>query len=542
MPPVRKITNKLGRRVNRLLSEDWERKLHKIEKAIPINNTKVRVLIGPSFAIYPPSYTMDKSLAIALKLKGAEIIPIYCDGVQDVECNFVGGDWTKQASFEKNCSNCRKKSERLWRINSEKTLRFSSYLSDQDINHITDIVSALSFEETLGFNLNGIAYGRMAKDILVNNYLVATPSLVDNHKYLLKIHLNNLLRVSLIYERILDEKKPDRVVSNDSYYGMWALLEHHCKTREIPFYSHWPATRNRVAFAYNDAAMNLDLKASWENFLKKTLSKEDEEKVEKWLVGERGYVIDTTKLGGHEQNDPILGEIDLDKPTIVLAANVIWDLAALDKQIIFNDMIEWIAETIDWFASNNNVQLVIKPHPAETAPKIPRTNENVAKALNERGVIFPKNVFLLKPDTNVTLNTLLTDYDVRCVLVHSTTVGFECPARKIPVITSARSPYRGFGFTIDPQNKYEYFLYLSEQLSERAKLVSDEQQILAKKFIKFYQFHYYSNIGLFSGNPPDISDDFMSVLDDNDGAFTYVVNSIIQGLPINGEDRWLPET
>jgi len=537
MLPIKKIINSLGWRVNLLLKKDWENKLYRFEQSI--SNKKIsnlRVLIGPSFAIYPPSYAIDKSLTLALKLKGVEIIPIYCDSVQDIECNFIGGDWTKQNSFEKNCKNCRTTSEKLWRINSEKALRFSSYLSGDDINHITEIVSELSFEEALCFNLNGIAYGRMAKDILVNNYLVATPSLIDNHNYLLKVHLSNLLRVSLIYERILDEKKPDRVVSNDSYYGMWALLEHHCKMRSIPFYSHWPATMNRVAFAHNDAAMNLDLKASWEKFLKKPLSNENEQKVERWLVGERGYVIDTTKLGGYEQSDPILSEVDLDKPTIVLAANVIWDLAALDKQIIFNDMIEWIVETIEWFASNDNAQLVIKPHPAETAPKIPRTNENVAKALKARGVIFPKNVFLLKPDTNVTLNTLLADSDVRCVLVHSTTVGFECPARKIPVITTARSPYRGFGFTIDPQNKDEYFLHLSEQISDRARSVSDEQQTLAKKFIKFYQFHYYSDTGLFSGNPPKISDDFMSVLGDNDSAFTYVVNAIMEGLPINGED------
>lgn len=536
---------------------DWMEKLNKLEKEIKKSETKIvrkplRVLIGPSFALYPPSFALDRSLSLALRLRGVEVIPIYCDSIQHVECNYIGGEWGGKENFSKNCENCKKKSEQLWQHNPNKPIPLSRYLFSNDIDQIAAIVSVLDFDEALSFKKAGIAYGAMAKDILVNNYLVATPTLIENHEYLIKVHLQNLLMVSLAYERILDEQKPDRVVSNDSYYGMWAILEQHCKARAIPFYSHWPINMTRVAFAHNDAAMNLDFKKLWPNFSKIALTAADEEKIEKWLTGERGLVIDTTKLAGHESDEPILNTIDPHRPTLVLAANVIWDLAALNKQILFKDMIEWIIETIEWFRENKDFQLIIRPHPVETSPQIPRTRETVAAALELSGVQLPGNVFLLKSDAKVTLNELIAKFNVRGVTVHTTTVGFECPARGLPVVTTAKSPYRGFGFTIDPSSKQEYFLCLRDLLTGDRKSVPDSSRELARKFIKFYQFHYYSNIGLFVDNPSNtkmslgsplqLADNFIEILGDDEGPLGYVVNSIIEGLPINGHDRWLPQS
>jgi len=536
---------------------DWLKKLNKIEKEIKKSETKIqrkqlRVLTGPSFAIYPPSFAMDRALSLALRLKGVEVIPMYCDSIQHVECNFLGGEWGGKEHFSKNCENCKKRSEQLWQHNPNKPIPLSRYLSNADIEQIAAIVSVLGFDEALSFKKDGIEYGALAKDILVNNYLVATPALIEHHEYLIKMHLQNLLMVSLTYERILDEQKPDRVVSNDSYYGMWAILEQHCKARAIPYYSHWPVTKNRVAFAHNDAAMNLDFTKLWPNFSKIALTAADEEKIEKWLTGERGLVIDTTKLAGHESDEPVLNTIDPHRPTLVLAANVIWDLAALNKQILFKDMIEWIIETIEWFHQNKDFQLIIRPHPAETSPQIPRTRETVAAAIKLSGVQLPGNVFLLKPDAKVTFNELVAKFNVRGVAVHTTTVGFECPARGLPVVTTAKSPYRGFGFTIDPSSKQEYFLCIRDLLTGDRKSVTDSSRELARKFIKFYQFHYYSDTGLFAeslfstgsviGSLPQIADNFVDILGDDEGPFGYVVNSIIEGLPINGHDRWLPQS
>ena len=532
--------------IRKVLAPDWSKKLDKFEGKVARAEkdsapARLRVLMGPSFAIYPPSYVIDRSLSYALRLRGVEIISMYCDGVQHTECNFFGGDWGGGEQFLTNCQKCRKASRKLWQHNPRPSLPLSKYLSSEEIKQISDSVSNLSFTEALGFSRSGIRYGILAKDILVNNYLVATPELVDDHENLMRSHLANLLMVSLAYERILDEEKPDRVISNDSYYGMWAILEQHCKSRGIPYYSHWPVTKHRVAFAYNDAAMNLDFTRPWPKFAEIPLTISDQERVDKWLAGGRGLVIDTTRLTGHEFDEPELKSIDPDKPALILAANVIWDLAALNKQILFEDMVEWIIETIEWFRQHKDFQLIIRPHPAETAPGIPNTRETVATSIKLHEVELPGNVFLLRSDAKVTFNELVSGFNVRGVLVHTTTVGFECPARGMPAITTARSPYRGFGFTIDPESRADYYACLNDLLSGDPAVVTEANQDLARRFIKYYQFHYYADTGLFVGNPPQIASNFEAVLTE-DGPFEWVVDSIMQGLPINDESRWLPES
>lgn len=526
---------------------DWNQKLDKIEKKIKLPDSKIpagslRVLIGPSFAIYPPSYVLDRALSYALRLRGAEIIPIYCDSIQHTECNFYGGSWGGKERFPTNCEKCKKTSEQLWSRNPDRPLPLSKYLSNEKIDQISARVNDLTYAEALIYEQSGIKFGKLAKDILVNNYLVATPSLVDDHENLLRVHLRNLLMVSVAYERILDEQNPDRVISNDSYYGMWAILEQLCKTRGIPYYSHWPVTHHRVAFAYNDAAMNLDFTKSWDKFSEIPLTAADGERIDKWLGGERGLVINTTKLGGYEHDEPELNNIDPHKPTLVLAANVIWDLAALNKQILFQDMVEWVIETVEWFREHKGFQLILRPHPAETAPGIPKTKETVASAIKLHEVQLPENVLLLRSDAKVTLNELISRFTVRGVVVHTTTVGFECPARGMPAITTAKSPYRGFGFTIDPESRADYFSCLNDLLCGEATVVSEMAQDLARRFIKFYQFHYYTDIGLFVGNPPQIADNFTEILADDDSAFGQVVNSIMAGQAINSDSKWLPES
>lgn len=501
---------------------------------------KLRILMGPSFAIYAPSFIVDRSLYYAFKTRGTEIIPIYCDGLQHIECNYYGGPWGGGKEFSKNCLYCQRMSAQLWQEN-QNTLRLSEFVSNDEKIHTKNIVNELTYDEALNFVKDNIPFGSFAKNILVNNYLVATPSLIENYQHLLKVHLENLLLVGTAYTHILDKVKPDRVVSNDSFYGMWAILQQLCEQRKIHFYSHWPVTHERVAFAYNDAAMNLNFSKPWNEFKKIPLTANDDNRIAEWLKGKRGLIIDTTKLAGYEVDDPSLSKIEKNKNTIILAANVIWDLAALDKQIIFKDMIDWITKTIEWFNEHKAYQLIIKPHPVEVSPQIPKTTETVANGIASLNTICSSNVILLKPDTNITIHDMLSNFNIRGIAVHTSTVGYEFPAIGVPVITTGKAPYRGYGFTMDPVSPKEYFENLGYLLEREKQSISIDKQTLAKQFIKFYNFHYYAKIGVFQ-EQGEVSENLDTIIHGDENVFGYIVNSIINGLPINDTNSWIPES
>jgi hypothetical protein len=525
--------------------ENMGQELNFLEPCKNIKNS-LKILMGPSLSTYPPCFLHDRILSYTLRLRGATIIPLYCDSIQTLECNVSGGVW-KGHSFKKSCKYCSERSGLLWHNNPVKALKLSEYINDEEISEINKKFESLD-NNWADYEEGRFSFGRWAKDILVNNYVVGDYHLVPQHNELGKNHVRNLLLLKTAYRNIIRETKPDRVVTNDSYYGMWAILQKICEEKGIPFYSHWMGGRpDGWCYAYNDAAMNLDFLKPWKSFVKIPLTEAQIKKVRNWTGSRssgKGMILDTASLQAFNTDKFDFSKIDTKKPTALLPSNVIWDLAALNKQVIFSDMIDWIAQTIYWFADHPEYQLIVKIHPGELHPGIPETKEGVEIALSRRNVKIPSNVFLLTPHVNCTVYDLLPLSTAG--IVHTTTVGIEMAARGIPVITTGRSPYRGFGFTLDPTTTKDYFHTIEGCLSGREQMKARERIENAEKFILFYQFHYYTRINIMDftwGKAPRIKVQSIHDLAPGKNKYLdYIVDSIMDGKPIVSENRWPPES
>ncbi len=546
------VLNKIGFR--RTESEKKILKIEKELKKVKYKRNNKKVLFSHSFSIYEPCYIHDKIMAFALSLRGFDLYATYCDGIQDLECNVYGGVWGGGENFKKNCTNCQNKSEKLWSfLEPNKIYKYSHYLKNEDFMKIESIVSNITDSEWISFKDDGWDMGLWAKDILVNNYVVADFSLIDNHNILGKSHLKNLLLCKMACERIIEEIKPDRIISNDSYYGMWKIWELLAKKHAIPFYSHWSGTRvGGWCYAYNDASMNLDFSPSWGNYSNLPLSDDEKGRVEKWLLGRingKEMIIDTASLASYKNEDFDLTKIDTTKPTALLSANVIWDLAALNKQVFNSGMADWIVKTIKWFIHHPEYQLIIKPHPAEYFPGIPETKETVTSIIQKEFVEIPNNVFLLSAKASITVYDLLPLSKVG--LVFTTSVGMEMAARGFPVITAGKSHYRGYGFTIDPTSLDEYFHILERSLSGEYLPDKIKTMDLSMKFIKFNFFHYFMKHNLieFKVGGDSVSSKLKLKIDclndlkkGQNEHFDYIVDSIELGKPIIDTNRWMKES
>ena len=57
--------------------------------------------------------------------------------------------------------------------------------------------------------------------------------------------------------------------------------------------------------------------------------------------------------------------IDLSRPVYTLFTNVLWDAASSQREIVFQNPVEWVVQTIKWFEAHPHLQLIVKVHPAE---------------------------------------------------------------------------------------------------------------------------------------------------------------------------------
>ena len=119
-------------------------------------------------------------------------------------------------------------------------------------------------------------------------------------------------------------------------------------------------------------------------------------------------------------------------------------------------------------------------------------------------------------------------------------------AHEIPVITAGKAPFRGYGFTVDPVTKEEYYNAI-ERIFQGVNLIDKETQVdLSNKFILFYNYHYYTKIDFMDykcGERPILKVNSIKELSSGQNRhLDYIVDCIIDGFPIVSEDRWPAES
>ena len=537
----------------------WQRTLTQIRSAAGEQYRRskrrgyLKVLVGPSFSIYPPSFAFDSLLASALMMRGVRVISLWCDGIQEEECNVFGGDWLGSQSFKSACRSCQRQSLRLLESDPvDSKLPLSSFLREN--TNVLQITGAevLSGEEWAAYSVGGLPLGDWASQILRNNWTTDRLSDIPRQDQLMRNQVRNLLKLFDVYGRAIDHIRPDRILSNDSHYGMWATLEGLAVERSIPFYSHWPTSGSRIAVRRNGAAMDLDFSEPWTNFRNLPLPEKVQESVRRWLArnpGSGGSFISASTRSTLASSDntpqPTIEDPpdsdDNQHPVCLLAANAIWDLAALDRQIVFKDMIDWISQTVQWFANQPELLLVIRPHPLEVDPALPRTRRRVVDGLRETWQHLPGNVLL---DDSRDFPASQWFNNSRVCVVNTSTVGFEAAASGLPVLTTGHSAYRGLGFTDDPSSPDEYFDLLGQYLLGTALPTRPERIQLAERFTALQQFCYYMKHGLFDAdwvNAPTLHvRDISDLAPGRNEILDFIVDSIVEGLPITDAARWPP--
>lgn len=369
-------------------------------------------------------------------------------------------------------------------------------------------------------------------DTYVNSMLLRyfKVGILDFNNHLTKDLFNRAKHAALISERLgnsLVQLNPDRVVFSHGTYTTRGPAKDVLNSNNIPIFS---ISRAKMAesqkFNWKTSGDWWDIQDEW--ILKKNipLNEYQEKIIDDYLDSRRSHNRDIIayNFSVEEDNDITIKKLNLDpnKKIYTLFTNVLWDAASAQREIVFENSISWILETIQWFKKNIDKQLIIRIHPAEN---IIGTNQPIYDLITQNIELIPNNVTIIKPDAYINSWSLLkiTDYG----LVHTSTVGMELALEGKPCICVARTHYRGKGFTIDVSNKDEYFNIL--QNTELKNFDNEYIKILSKRYayILFIRYQiplpfYYpkSHIGLNSFKILD-----WSYIFDNPGLKT-VVNCI----------------
>jgi len=469
---------------------DWKKILHK-SYFIRLDNYKKNILIASSFGSNKPTLNGEIIFASALKLRDANVHFLACNealttcsevtfkSFTHLEDLFLGG-------IKKHCVHCWKSSE--IHLNSEIFIvhKYKDYLDKSDFINARKIVDEIEDCKLKDFTFKKVKIGEHAYAGALRFF--ARGDLNDLNSYkVLRYYLYSAILTYLVTKRVLLKNKISTLVLNHGIYVPQGIIAETASSLGVNVVT-WLPTYKKGCFifthkeTYHKHLLN-EKTTLWKNL---KLKNQDIFEVKKYINSRRQGYDDWISFQRKNQSFNFKEfakekSINLKKPIISLFTNVIWDAQLFYDQNIFKNMIEWIFETID-FAITNNLQLIIRVHPAELTGSLP-SRQNVIDEINKKYKKLPKNIIIVAPNDKLSSYTLI-DNSSFCI-VYASTIASEIAAMGKSVIAGGETWIKNKSISLDPKNKKQYFKFIN-QLAKKPKLSTSRRYRALK-----YAYHFF---------------------------------------------------
>ena len=364
---------------------------------------------------------------------------------------------------------------------------FMSEYYDKDKKYDYDF-DKLTVSEIENLTYNGIYLGDLVIASTVRYFLSNEPEW-ENPEFIDRARKFARTAVILtdVYENLLSEEKPDKIVASHGIYVSWGTLFRVARSKNIAIDIYGSSYRRNTLRFYHNSPNAPFPEALWPKYKDIPLSQEQEETVDKYFRSRETQKDDGISLFDENTNFPdslrqfILKAQNDNKVIFGLFTNIAWDAFMFNSgSAVFDSMIDWLNSTISYFEENKDSALIIKAHPAEIYHNVPE-QYYIRNILPKN---LPDNIYFIDNNENVKPFDLYPYIDIG--LTYLSTVTIEMALMGKTVITAGDiSQYSGKGFTIDPSSREEYFEILDRAAKRKLNFIPDVE--MAKRYM-FYRF------------------------------------------------------
>ncbi len=403
---------------------------------------------------------LDSSLAKFFTARGHRVTVVLCDGGlpaclncsvwKSSKSDFQSDTLSKSPKEQGICNVCFPNAFKLWRSTGAKVYKLSELLKNEvDGVQNRGLVRYENMdvtEEVVSGSLRYLCKGNEAciSDELYSRYARAS------------------LMICEAYKNLLEKEIIDLGIWVHGIYMPHGILNKIFKEKKIPFYNYNTSYRaNRYYFTRNDTYHHVFPAETAEQLELDQLNNEDAKETEKYLRSREDGSQDWQQFNNTPENDPILalnelGYSDDGRELAVLFTNVVWDARLHFRENIYEQMDEWIKDTVDYFRKNPKRKLIIRVHPGELiSHSVSRERVRDLTCIQN----LPDNITLVDAESKISSYYLGRKADIN--LIFATKMGMELSIFPTPVVCCGDAWIRGKGATIDPANKEEYLNILN---------------------------------------------------------------------------------
>ncbi len=442
--------------------------VHKLGRSgIPASGTApTKVLVATSVGGHLTVLNFETMLAKALQLRGAKVSALLCDSAlpacMEAEHRFYPDDSSRAELVRRGpkelCGSCTGVGLRQYEALGIDVWRYSSYLTADDREQARNLAQTLSLASLRGYKLDAIAVGEHAwagvLRFLARGEITGEPQ----GEGILRRYFEAALLTVAMMRTLITREGIEVCVMNHGIYVPQGLIGEVCRERGVRVVTWNPAYRKSCFIlshgdTYHHTLMNEPVE-TWRNMLwdeaheRKILGylKSRWEGSQDWIWFHEKPQFDVAAISKQ------LG-IDFSKPTIGMLTNVVWDAQLHYPANAFGSMTEWIIETIHFFATRPDLQLIIRVHPAEIRGTLP-SRDRVVDVVKKQFPTLPANVFLIPPESDVSSYVAMSQ--CKAVIIYGTKMGVELTSLGMPVIVAGEAWIRNKSVTRDVSSVADY--------------------------------------------------------------------------------------
>lgn len=492
IPFMRYVTAKLRHRSIRsvwseIITDDrktWEEALRQAQDSS-------KVLMATSLGGFKHASFLESILSVALTLRGAQVDVLLCDSVlpacMATDINNTSVSQLLKRFPQLRCEYCDIYGKKLFAPLNLPTYFYSKLITDDQRYEAKAISKSVSLDNFADYKFNGLAVGEHALAGALRYFAVGDLKMEPEGETVLRKYIEAAILTVYVLEELLNRKQYDVVCFTHGLYVPYGLIGEVCRKKGVRVVNWNPAYRKQTfIFSHDDTyhhTMISEPTKEWETVeWTPDLKRITMDYLKSRWQGTRDWIWFHEKP--IEDIDQITNElgIDFSKPCIGMLTNVIWDAQLHYKSRAFNNMIEWVIKTIQYFEKRPEIQLIIRIHPAEIRGMLP-SRQAVLAEINK---VFPKlasNVYVIPPESHISTYALMQKCD--SVIIYNTKTGIEISSMSIPVIVAGEAWIRNKGFSLDASSPEEYFRIL-DKLPLNKVLDKSELERAQK-----YAFHFF---------------------------------------------------
>jgi hypothetical protein len=427
-----------------------------------------RVLLASAIGSYAHAVTLESALAAALTFRGAEVHALLCDGTMTACAECEASLYPDLARFAAHgpskdlCRDCRWPAEAVYAELGITVHRLGDWLQPEDRAEARSIATRVPLDEIESYTFAGMAIGEHAHAGALRFFASGTLTGEPHAEAVLRRYLEAALLTALATRRLLRSQTFTSVVLTHGIYVPWGVVGEAARRQDVHV-STWNVAyrKRRFIFSHDDTYHHTLLTEPVSHWQGRPLSDEQERELMKYLESRREGLFDWIVFHRptRQDQDEVASRLGLDpaKPVIGLLTNVSWDAQLHYPANAFPNMLEWLVQTCDYFATRPDLQLLIRVHPAEISG-FPTSRQPVLGELRRRIPALASNIFVVPPESGVSSYTLMRLCNA--AIIYGTKMGVELTSVGLPVIVAGEAWIRNKGLTHDASSPEEYFRIL----------------------------------------------------------------------------------